>query len=200
MEEQRQILTIDTAAGLEPKKLEPLPIYTDSLPALKIQSLPFNFDAPQLNAEEFALQLMMTMKMYNGLGLAAVQCNVPLRIFALACDIVCFNPTILAVTEEVERDKEGCLSFPGIYIPVTRNKGVKLEWYDHKGVRFEQEFTGLTARTILHEYDHLEGIVFTKYVGSLTMQMAKKRRKKLLKRYERAKNNRPLSDKLRINT
>ena len=187
-QETKEILRIDTAAGLEPKKLlEPLPVYNDKLPALMLKSLPFDFATPQIDPEELALRLTVTMKMYGGIGLSAVQCNILLRVFSLYCDenIVCFNPTILGLTDETSYDKEGCLSFPGIYLSIRRPVGVKLEWYDKKGERHEGEFSGLTARAIIHEMDHLEGILFTKYVGSVTMQLAKKRRKKMIKRIER---------------
>jgi len=187
MEDKKEFLSIDTTAGIAPKKYELLPIYNDKNPNLRIKSVPFNFEKPQLDAQELAIRLDMTMRAYGGVGLAAIQCNIPLRVFALACDIVAFNPTILGLTEETKREKEGCLSFPGIFLPITRPIGVQLEWYDEKGVKHTQEFTGLTARTILHEYDHLEGILFTGYVGNLTIQMARKKRDKMIKRHERAK-------------
>ncbi len=179
-----EVLRIDTTEGLEPKKkLEPFQIYNEHFPGLKAVSADFNFENPQMNPEELAQRLMLTMKMYGGIGLAAIQCGLLLRVFALGCDIVCFNPKIISVSEDTNREKEGCLSFPGLFLPVTRANSVTLLWYDEKAQLHQKEFTGLTARTILHEYDHLDGKVFIDYVGKgLNYQIAKKKQKKLFKK------------------
>lgn len=177
------IVNIDTTAHMV-KKGKLLTVYGDG-PVLSTISAPFNFEHPQTDPIELAESLHMTMKKYGGVGLAAIQCNIPLRVIVLDCDIVCFNPRIIAVSDEPSREKEGCLSFPGLFIPVTRPMEVNLTWQDAKGIQYEQTFTGLTARVILHELDHLDGIVFTQHVGNLTLQMAKKKKQKMMKKIQR---------------
>ena len=186
------VFTIDTEKELVKQEeiYDLLPVYTNKVlyniePLFKTISEPFNFDAPQYDPRKLAGQLQRTMKEYKGIGLAAIQCNIPLRVFALACDIVCFNPVIVSTSETKKEQKEGCLSFPGLFFPVLRPEDVVLKWYDHEGKESQAYFEGLTARVILHEYDHLEGIVYTSLVGSLTLDLAQRRRKKMFKRAKR---------------
>lgn len=167
------------------KAMNPLPLYNDSNPMLRQRMADFDFNNPPMNVVDFARQLDYTMSHYGGVGLAAPQCGFPYRIFVMAGGLVCINPTILVASEETVREKEGCLSFPALMLPITRPKTINVVYYTVSGERKEQTFTGHTARIFQHEYDHLEGRVFTRLVGSLTLQMAKKKQQKLFKKMKR---------------
>ena len=130
--------------------------------------------------------LVDTLKEAKGLGLSAVQIGITKRVYIVdlsAVDIteklrVFINPEILETTDEAEYE-EGCLSFPGIYQKITRPGKVKVKAFDVDGIEFELNVSGLAARAILHEYDHLEGKLFIDHMSSLTKTMLKGRLKKL---------------------
>lgn len=105
-----------------------------------------------------------TMVEYDGVGIAAPQINVPLRVAIVELgeerDILeMINPTILE-TSGSEVDIEGCLSFPNLYGEVERPTYVKIEACDREGRVYELEAGGFDARAILHEIDHLDGVLF----------------------------------------
>lgn len=127
-----------------------------------------------------------TVKKANGLGLAAVQIGVAKRVFLVdlsAIDLteklrVFINPEIIETEGESEFE-EGCLSFPGIYQKIVRPGRVRIKAFDLEGNAFEMNVDGLAARAILHEYDHLEGILFIDQMSSLTKTMLRGKLKKL---------------------
>lgn len=105
-----------------------------------------------------------TMVEYDGVGIAAPQINVPLRVAIVELgeerDILeMINPTILE-TSGSEVDIEGCLSFPNLYGEVERPTYVRIEACDREGRVYELEAGGFDARAILHEIDHLDGVLF----------------------------------------
>lgn len=105
-----------------------------------------------------------TMVENDGVGIAAPQINVPLKVAIVELGeegqlLEMINPTILEVSGS-EVDIEGCLSFPGLYGEVERPTYVKLEACDREGQVYQLEAGGFDARAILHEIDHLEGILF----------------------------------------
>ncbi|MBB5148979.1 peptide deformylase [Ureibacillus thermosphaericus] len=105
-----------------------------------------------------------TMVEYDGMGIAAPQVNVPLRIAIVELGeertlIEMINPTVIE-TDGSSVDIEGCLSFPGLYGEVERSNYVKIEAHDRNGQVYQLEATDYDARCILHEIDHLDGILF----------------------------------------
>ena len=100
----------------------------------------------------------------EGVGLAGPQVGLLERIFAVHVegDIprVFINPSIIETSQETMKYEEGCLSIPGIYTNVVRPRAVKIQAWNEKGRPFTMEANDLVARVILHEYDHLEGILF----------------------------------------
>jgi peptide deformylase len=105
-----------------------------------------------------------TMVEYDGVGIAAPQINVPLRVAIVEIgeerDILeMINPTVIE-TSGAEVDIEGCLSFPNLFGEVERPTYVKIEACDREGRVYELEAGGFDARAILHEIDHLDGILF----------------------------------------
>lgn len=167
------------------KPMELLPLYNDKNPMLALKQPEFDINDSPVNVIDFANQLLYTMNHYGGAGLAAPQCGFPYRMFVMAGGIVCINPVVVESSKETSFTKEGCLSFPGLYLNVTRPETIRIKYTNEFGKRVEATWNGATARIAQHELNHLDGIVFTSLVGSLTLQMAKKKRQKLFKKIKR---------------
>jgi peptide deformylase len=116
-----------------------------------------------------------TMYAAPGIGLAAIQVDVPKQIIVVDVSerrdslVVLVNPEILEATG-VSDIEEGCLSVPGIYELVERAERVKVRAYDQNGNAFTLEAQGLLAVCIQHEMDHLKGKVFLEYLSPLKQQ------------------------------
>jgi len=129
-----------------------------------------------------------TMYAAPGVGLAAVQVGVPKRLFVMDCSggkdpsqrVTLINPEVLRV-EGNQNGEEGCLSFPGIFTPVERSLRAIVRAQDVKGEWFELDGMELTARCMLHETDHCDGIVFLDKMSTLKREIVKRKIKKLQK-------------------
>lgn len=127
-----------------------------------------------------------TMYAAPGVGMAAVQVGVAKRLFVMDCSggkdpsqqVVLINPEVLHVEGDQDGD-EGCLSFPGIYFPVERSLRAVVRAHDLNGELFEIDGTELTARCMLHETDHCDGIVFIDKMSPLKREIVKRKIKKL---------------------
>lgn len=141
----------------------------------------------------------LTDTMYDapGVGLAATQIGVPLRVAVTdTCwrsgryeeveyngetdhDLkVWINPEILFQSEEMAVFEEGCLSVPEVYEEVSRPAAVRIAWYDLEGNRHEADFNGFQAVALQHEFDHLNGKLFIDKLSILKQKLIKKRLKK----------------------
>ncbi len=126
-----------------------------------------------------------TMYAENGLGIAAVQIGEPVQMFLVEAKlagrnegdepVVFINPQVLWTSDETDKAEEGCLSFPGIYVPIERPLRARLRAMDLDGASFELEGEGLLARCMLHEYDHLTGKLLVDFVGPLKKRMIKRK-------------------------
>ncbi|QCR31746.1 peptide deformylase [Lysinibacillus sp. SGAir0095] len=123
-------------------------------------------EVTEINEEIITLldDLYDTMVEHDGVGIAAPQINVPLRVAIVELgeerDILeMINPTVIE-TSGAEVDIEGCLSFPNLFGEVERPTYVKIEACDREGRVYELEAGGFDARAILHEIDHLDGVLF----------------------------------------
>ena len=188
--DDQTILTIDTGANVfKEETIEPLPVYTDKHPMLS-QRIP-EYDVRNIGSPVLAKlikRLKMTMKLHNGLGLSANQCGVFERIFVIGGGEnvwACINPKIIASSEDIEKDKEGCLSFPGLSVSIDRPKWVEVEYYNEQGGQVQMRFDGLTARCFQHELDHMNGVRMIDRVKPLALQMARDKQKKLIKKISR---------------
>jgi peptide deformylase len=129
-----------------------------------------------------------TMYAAPGVGLAAVQVGVSKRLFVMDCSvgkdpeqrIVMINPEVLGV-EGAQNGEEGCLSFPGIFTPVERSLRAVVRAQDIDGEQFEIDGVELTARCMLHETDHCDGIVFLDKMSPLKRELVKRKIRKLQK-------------------
>ncbi len=160
----------------------PVTVYGD--PVLRKVAEPIGPDYPNLAA---VLENMWeTMYHADGVGLAAPQVGLSIRIFVMDASVasddepdlqnfkkVFINPEIIETTGSPWSMEEGCLSLPEIRENVSRPESVKLRYADENFELHEEVFTGFAARVIQHEYDHLEGVMFVDYLSPL--------RKKLLK-------------------
>jgi peptide deformylase len=126
-----------------------------------------------------------TMKDAQGIGLAATQIDVHLRVIVMNLgedDIgprVFINPEIEPLDESVDPYEEGCLSVPGFYEKVDRPAHVVIRALDGEGKAFEEEARGLLAVCIQHEIDHLEGKLFVDYLSPFKRQRIRKKLEKI---------------------
>ena len=129
---------------------------------LRQKALPVKKIGPEY--EKIARDLVDALHAGEGIGLAGPQVGLLERIFVIHMadypPIVFINPSILETSQETWKYEEGCLSIPGIYTNVVRPKTVKVQAWNEKGRPFTMEAEGIAARVILHEYDHLEGVLF----------------------------------------
>jgi peptide deformylase len=120
----------------------------------------------------------------KGIGLAAPQAGVPLRLFIISLNgsrenvKVYINPTVTP-TGELGSIDEGCLSVPGIYTKVRRYKKCKVTATDLDGSEFTDQAEGLYARALQHEYDHIEGMTIVNRMGQTAKIVHRKQLKKL---------------------
>jgi peptide deformylase len=141
-----------------------------------------------LDRKELKDNLVETMENFTGIGLSASQCGIMERAFVMYSDVkkkeivACFNPKIISESEERIFMDEGCLTYPGLWIKVKRPEGIEVSYEDENGEIHEKALFGLEARIFLHEYDHIEGLNFTKKVSKLRLDRAKKRVKKQQKK------------------
>lgn len=154
------------------------------------------FLAASAQTQQLVVDLIDTMYKYEGIGIAAPQIGVPANVFIVdlgamaATDFVYFNcpkrqdlkkplafinPSSVLETSNAQTREEGCLSFPGIVLKVTRGSNVTIRAFDDDGNDFELGARGLLARCILHEYDHITGKLFVDYVSHLKRQMVAKK-------------------------
>ena len=175
-------------------------------PRLKIVSKPvekFDDDLKSLVSDMFE-----TMYDANGIGLAAIQVNEPLRLLVIdlqpedpdaepvPCDHdghehthqpvlneprIFVNPEILDPSEDTKPHHEGCLSVPEIYADIDRPARCRVRWQDLDGNAHEEVMEGMLAVCIQHEMDHLNGILFIDHLSRLKRSMALKKLEKLRK-------------------
>jgi peptide deformylase len=139
------------------------------------------------NDELRTLVADMTETMYakNGAGLAAIQVGVPIKLFIVEASVaggdandppvVFVNPEIEWLSSEQETTDEGCLSFPGVFVPVKRALRARVRAQDLDGNVFTAEGEGLYARAMQHEKDHLDNRLLIDHVGPVKRQMIKRK-------------------------
>jgi peptide deformylase len=142
-----------------------------------------NFDS---ELERLTRDMFETMYDARGVGLAAQQIGLPLRLFVMDCEgikLVAANPEIIAAEGEQDGE-EGCLSVGAIHADLERAAKVKLRAQDVTGKVFEKEVSGLAARCFLHETDHNDGILFIRHLSPLRRDLLIRKFRKLKKNAE----------------
>jgi len=150
---------------------------------LRQNSTPWDFNLDG-DPTELIRDMSKTMMENNGIGLAAPQVGILKRIFVMGNEqklFACINPEVLQGEGEY-MDQEGCLSFPNLWLNVKRYEKVKVKYYNALGEEIVTEFEGIIGRVFQHERDHLDGVCFDTRVGKLSLEMAKNRRKKKLRK------------------
>lgn len=161
-----------------------LPIVAYGDPILKKVAEEIEGDYPKL--KEFIGNMFDTMYGSKGVGLAAPQVDKSIRLFIIDASPykdedesldgfrkIFINPLILEEEGEEWNFNEGCLSVPGIREDVKRREKLRIEYYDENFELKEESYDGLAARIIQHEYDHLEGILFTDRINPLKRRLLK---------------------------
>ena len=189
-----ETLIIDTGAAIgtpaQQVKVEPLPLYDENHPMLKVQIPEYKFDLPNPLMEMLVKRLKMTMKLYGGIGLSANQCGVFERVFVIGTDhfqIACINPRIIGQAPSTIKAEEGCLSFPGLHVKLDRPDWVEVEFTNEMGELKQMRLDGITARCFQHELDHMNGIRMIDHIGPVALQMARKKQEKIIKKIVRHK-------------
>ena len=143
--------------------------------------------------KELTDAMFMAMKRYGGIGLSANQVGLPYRMFVAGghpqiengLSIAMYNPEIVSVSDEVISFKEGCLSFPFIFLDVKRPKDCVMKYTDSEGKEQEAHLKGMMARICLHEFDHMQGLVFTEKVSKFRLQRAREKGQKMMKQMKK---------------
>ena len=158
----------------------------ESDPILKQEPLPWNFDENQGDPHEMHNLLLENMVAHNGLGLSANQIGMPVKVFSMYVTdqdgIVCFNPKIVGESDEKVVMKEGCLSFPELYLKIQRPKEIWVKYQNADGDIINAHFEDLAARIFHHEMDHMMGKTFIDKVSRVFLQSARRKQKKLLRK------------------
>lgn len=119
--------------------------------------------------KELVADMFETMRHAGGVGLAAIQIGVPLRVFVMEVHkdaYVFINPTVSLSDERVQMN-EGCLSLPGIIERCIRSTKATVTSVDENGVESTRAFDGIEAQCIQHEYEHLDGIILPDKIGPM---------------------------------
>lgn len=150
-------------------------------PILLTKTEKFDFLAPPFDPIEFSKEFIKFMYDSKGIGLAANQVGVPYSIFCMRGDpenFVCFNPRIVDTSEETISLEEGCLTYPGFIVNISRPRHIKVRFQTPNGDTMTKSFTGMTARIFQHEFDHLQGKRFFDSLSKLKIDMAIKKANK----------------------
>jgi peptide deformylase len=162
----------------------PVTVYGDPLLRKKAQKIDKDFE----NLEEIIENMWETMYYSDGVGLAAPQVGLSIRIFVIDASAgadeepelkdfkkVFINPEIVELTGDEWVMNEGCLSLPEIREDVSRPDTVRIKYLDENFVEHDEIFKGYAGRVIQHEYDHLEGVLFIDHLSSLRKRLLKGR-------------------------
>ena len=184
---------------LQEKKPEKriLPLIPPTDPRLLMQVAPFIDDTLKefdfKDRVDLSKVMYNTMAKYGGLGLAANQVGLPYRMFIMGGHPSIeqgkirsiFNPLINDVSKETVNMKEGCLSFPFLFLMINRPKWVSVKYTDQHGKEIEETLHGMPARIFQHENEHMNGYLFTDLVSKLKLDRAKIARTKMIKNFTR---------------
>lgn len=167
-----------------------LPIYAYGHPVLKKIAVDITPDYP--NLEQLLADMWETLKHSNGIGLAAPQIGLSVRIFLVdteqlneareeedqlpdAIKQVFINAQIIEEDGEDWAYEEGCLSIPDVSGDVERPERVRIQYQDEQFETHEKVFEGMNARVIQHEYDHIDGILFTEHLKPVKKQLIRRK-------------------------
>ena len=139
------------------------PLLHESDPTLKLEPKPWIF-GENPDPQRMRIIMLENMVAHKGLGLSANQIGMPVQVFAMYVTdrdgIVCFNPKIVGESDESVFMKEGCLSFPELYLKIKRPREIWVKYQNADGDIINAHFEDLAARIFHHEMDHMQGKTF----------------------------------------
>ncbi len=169
-----------------------LPVYLYGQPVLRKQAEEVPADYP--NLKQLVADMYETMYHADGVGLAAPQVGLSLRLLVIDADVVkddfpecrgfkrtMINPVFLERSEEQVSLEEGCLSLPGIHEKVSRSTRIRIRYQDEEMKEHEEVIEGYAARVVQHECEHLEGHVFIDNVSAIRRQLNKGKLNSIIK-------------------
>lgn len=187
MNEEHLIINTENSV-VERKTVEPLPLYNSDHPMLRDEIPTYIDPLPNSYMDDLVSRLKLTMRLYGGIGLSANQCGIYERVFVIGSgdfQLTCINPRVISCSEEVVKDNEGCLSYPGLFVKVTRPSFIEVEFLNENGELKNMRLDGLTARCFLHELEHMDGKSFIDNIGPVALRLAKQKQQKRIKKFQR---------------
>ena len=166
-------------------------------PRVQSAIAPFNNDMLKdegfKDRKELSEAMFDTMKKYGGIGLSANQVGLPFNMFVLGdhpeiekgLKMTCFNPMIISASADQVMMKEGCLTFPFVFLNISRPRKVTVKYEDENGDLKEGHLDGMFSRIFQHEYDHMLGKTFVDGISKMKLDMAYKKAEKQMKRYRK---------------
>lgn len=167
-----------------------LPIYAYGHSVLRKKAVDINKNYPKIG--QVVYNMFETLEKSGGIGLAAPQIGLSIKLFIVDLSPVddetlkkfkkvFINPQIIHEGGEKCIYEEGCLSIPGIHEEVLRNSVLKIKYKDENFISQEEIFDGIKARVILHEYDHLNGILYIDRLNVLKKKLLSNKLKEIKK-------------------
>jgi len=167
----------------------------------RVQTAIAPFDDAMLKDEGFKDRKELTdkmyelMKKYGGIGLSANQIGLPFNMFVMGdhpnlengMKLTCFNPMIISKSDETVVMEEGCLTFPFLFLKITRPRKVVVKYTDENNELKEGQLDGMMSRIFQHEYEHMLGRTFTEHASKLKLDRAYKKAEKLMDKVRKEK-------------
>ena len=158
----------------------------------QLRAKPREFDFKKDEVFKLKEELIDAMWLESGLGISANQLGHDVRVFAMRGEqkedsLVCVNPKIVDISDNMNTMEEGCLSIPDVFARVVRPAEIVVSYQNELGEEEKQNLDGLTARVFQHELDHLDGILFIDRIGPFARQRAFEKAKKIQKMRRRGK-------------
>ena len=156
-----------------------------------LKRAPAKFDFEKDDPIQVKEDLLEAMEWVGGVGLSANQVGLDMAVFVIGdgqeegVTKAFYNPEIVGCSKDEDVMREGCLSFPGLWLMVKRPKQVVIKYYDEDNEEKIETYEGVAARVILHEYDHMLGANFTMRVSKLKLERAFKALEKKIKKHQR---------------
>lgn len=169
-----------------------LPVYLYGQPVLRKEAEEVTKDYPEL--KQLIANMFETMYKADGVGLAAPQVGLSLRLLVIDGDVLkddfpecagfkraMINPVFLEKSADTDSMEEGCLSLPGVHEKVSRSKSIRIQYFDADWQVHEETISGFAARIVQHECEHLTGHVFIDNVSAIRRQLNKSKLNNIIK-------------------
>ena len=188
-----------TNPNMKMKEKQPLKLISARDPRVLTMIAPFSDDMLALEGykdrEELSKDMFDFMIKSGGIGLTANQVGLPFNVFIAGghpkiergLRITAFNPKIISTSKEEIMIKEGCLSFPFLFLNIKRPRKCVLQYEDEYGKKKESHCDGMFSRIVQHEMDHIRGRTYTELVSKLKLDMATKKAVKHIKILQKRK-------------